>query len=281
MLMLPILCLSKTSTLVLLYALTPSQQWRTYLKISSAIVIAWGVSAFIALAFRCPMPEPWGILNEKCFSHTTFWSVTGVFDIAAEILIMVIPIFFVRHLKMSFSRKAMVVVAFMFRLIVVIFTILRLWVISDVEKHTSDPTFDAYRVSIYSQLVITLSVLVACIPFLRAFMDSLESGLLANHGQHGNFKSVSNELGYALKGMSGSGSKGYRSCDDSLDAGKKVEIVKPQQARPTPASIPEVALRHARGAGESDGESTTSAGAGSQREIIKKAQMHDGMGVAQ
>lgn len=276
--MIPIICLSKTSTLVLLYALTPSQKWRTYLKISSCAVVAWGFSSFIALAFRCPMPQPWGILNEKCFSPTTFWSITGVFDIIAEILIMVVPVFFVRHLKMSFSRKAMVVVAFLFRLLVVLFTILRLLVIADVEKRTTDHTFYANQVSIYTQLVITLSVLVACIPFLRAFMDSLESGLFTNYGQHENFNGVSNELGYPLKGMSGSGSKGYRSCDDSLDVGKKVEIVKPQQSRPKDTSILEV-ICNARG--ESDGESMTSAGAGSQREIIKRAQMHEGMGVGQ
>lgn len=41
-----------------------------------------------------------------------------------------------------------------------------------------DPAFDPWRTTISNQLVQCLSIATACIPYLKPFLDSLESGLL-------------------------------------------------------------------------------------------------------
>lgn len=65
-----------------------------------------------------------------------------------------------------------------------------------------DRTFDDYPISITTSVHITLSILTACIPFLRPVMDSLQSGILA-----GDVQTV---------GASGDGSRSYALQDASV-----------------------------------------------------------------
>ena len=45
-------------------------------------------------------------------------------------------------------------------------------------KHSSDLSFDSWKLVICTQLMQSVSITTACIPQLRPFLDSLESGLI-------------------------------------------------------------------------------------------------------
>lgn len=44
--------------------------------------------------------------------------------------------------------------------------------------NTTDPSFHLWKIILINQIVLTVSITTACIPYLRPFLDSVESGLL-------------------------------------------------------------------------------------------------------
>lgn len=118
---------------------------------------------------------------------------------------IVTPVILVRNLCMNLSRKLVVAFAFSFRLLVVGFNIVRIYFI----QAQKQDTFDAHMTAIFMQLVLCISLTVSCIPFLKLVMENLQSGLLANHGQHGfiskNGSGQSPSGSYALRNLSASG----------------------------------------------------------------------------
>lgn len=199
---------SKLSTAILLYDLTPAKTWRLAMRCFGVSLFAWFIISIICISFQCPLLDSWRILNinRKCLNQPAFWTAITVFDIIQEIFMIVTPVILIRNLCMSMSRKLVVVFAFSFRLLVVGFSILRIYFIQ-VKKQD---TFDAHMPAIFTQLVLCISLTVCCVPFLKSVMENLQSGLLANHGQHGlisgkNGSGQSPSGSYALQNLSASG----------------------------------------------------------------------------
>ncbi|KAK4691727.1 hypothetical protein P7C71_g5338, partial [Lecanoromycetidae sp. Uapishka_2] len=116
---------------------------------------------------------------------------------------------------MSAKRKTVVIIAFGCRIILFPLVVLRLVYLAPALS-SSDKPFD-YRNSIFVTLADTnASVLVACIPFLKPFMQGLDSGLLtsdlrvrgpktslfANMSSGRNTHNNSKERSYALRKVS-------------------------------------------------------------------------------
>ena len=64
-------------------------------------------------------------------------------------------------------------------------------------KHTSDATFDCWPFVVTAEVIQCLAILTACIPYLKPFMESMESGLiraddLRRRGVHGNSNGYGN-----------------------------------------------------------------------------------------
>ena len=45
---------------------------------------------------------------------------------------------------------------------------------------TSDFTFDLFSVAMINQIVVALSIFTACVPYMRPFFESLETGMIRN-----------------------------------------------------------------------------------------------------
>lgn len=144
---------------------------------------------------------------------------------------IVIPVLLIRNLCMSMSRKLVVAFAFSFRFLVVGLSIVRIYFI----QNQKQDTFDAHLTAIFAQLVLCISITVSCVPFLKSVMENLQSGLLANHGQHGlisgkNGSGQSPSGSYALRNLSASGKMSKQVSVHSL--GKVDRVAPMSQSRP-------------------------------------------------
>lgn len=121
------LALSKFSLLFLLMRLisSPQKAYRLLLRASWALMLGYFVAEIFALALQCDLPNTWDITNGQCInivcardellthiqkiclhrSQGAFWDFDAAFDIAAALMILVLPCMIIWPLQMSTSRK--------------------------------------------------------------------------------------------------------------------------------------------------------------------------------
>ncbi|GMF71867.1 unnamed protein product [Aspergillus oryzae] len=58
--------LSKMSTILLIWRLTPSKILRRSCAVATGIVVGWSIFAVLGIAFQCEMPGPWLYSPERC-----------------------------------------------------------------------------------------------------------------------------------------------------------------------------------------------------------------------
>jgi hypothetical protein len=61
-----VLALSKISTILLVWKLTPSKSLRRSCTIIAGIVLGWSIFAVFSLAFQCGLSRPWVYSPERC-----------------------------------------------------------------------------------------------------------------------------------------------------------------------------------------------------------------------
>lgn len=61
-----VLSLSKMSTILLVWKLTPSKSLRRSCAVAAGIVVGWSIFAVLSIAFQCQFPGPWLYSPERC-----------------------------------------------------------------------------------------------------------------------------------------------------------------------------------------------------------------------
>lgn len=140
-----------------------------------ALIAAWCIGSIVALSVSC---SPARFVNEQpeqqCHLQTKFRVITA-FDIFTEILLMVLPIFFISPIQMKRYIKFQVVIAFGFRLPVMGFAAAHLHYVSKY-AHSSNVSKAIIPALVFQQFELFWSLLAATIPTLKAFMRSFNSG---------------------------------------------------------------------------------------------------------
>ncbi|KAI9756786.1 MAG: hypothetical protein M4579_003703 [Chaenotheca gracillima] len=173
------LAFAKVSSLTFLAQLTPDKNHLAVTRAIQASVAVWAVAAVFGVAFQCNMPQPWAIITGKCFNQIAFWDAIGVLDILIDVAIVALPVYIVWSLQMARSGKAIVIGAFASRIIVIPATALRLYFIPRAVG-SSDPTLNAWLYIVCTQVAVSMSIFTSCIPYLKPFMESLETGMLVS-----------------------------------------------------------------------------------------------------
>lgn len=62
------LVVTKGSMLFALRAITPYVAHRMVIYGTSFVTVAWGTSAVFAVAFQCPSPRRWDVVDHKCIN---------------------------------------------------------------------------------------------------------------------------------------------------------------------------------------------------------------------
>ena len=132
-------------------------------------------------------------------------------DILTELVVVIIPVLMMIPVQVAVSKKAVIVAAFIFRLMSVAVTIVRLFYIHPATVHSPDTTFDAVNYNIVTQCVLSICITTACIPCLKPFLDGFDSGFMGisfkdrmpggsqSHSRNRDYKM--NDLAYANAGL--------------------------------------------------------------------------------
>lgn len=150
---------------------------------------------------------------------------------------------------------------------VVALSIVQIYYIHSKWSGSADPTFDLWLVVLVTQLVQCLSIITACVPYLKPLLEALETGMIrasaGSSGQSYGIGSVNRFKKYGLtsrlasKPNNRSQSSGVRM--DNLGYTGGAKLGDPPHNRQT------VTVSARNGAGDSDGDSQTS-----ESKIIKK-----------
>ncbi|KAL8935476.1 MAG: hypothetical protein Q9216_005404 [Gyalolechia sp. 2 TL-2023] len=179
LLYIPCICLSKLAVLFLLRNITPVATHRTIIVAVGVLTVLWAMAAELAMAFQCRLPSPWAIFDGHCMDITAFWYCFGVIQLLLDFALVTLPWLIVRRVRMSRHRKVVIVCSFGTRLTVVVGVVTQLVYFNNATR-SDDIPLNLWSEIICCQVVESLSIITACMPYLKPFFDSLETGMIRN-----------------------------------------------------------------------------------------------------
>ncbi|KAL8793917.1 MAG: hypothetical protein Q9195_003536 [Heterodermia aff. obscurata] len=108
-----------------------------------------------------------------------------ILNIISDLGLVCLPVLIIWTLQISVAKKSTIVGCFVPRLSVVAVSIVHLkWL--KIVSGGHDPTFDLWLPMLAVQVIQNLSIITACIPYLKPFLESLETGMLGSddHRRH-------------------------------------------------------------------------------------------------
>ncbi|KAF7552851.1 hypothetical protein G7Z17_g4038 [Cylindrodendrum hubeiense] len=174
------------------------------------VVGLWGLSAFVVNFFQCKLPTPWDYSDsDQCINLTAFWTYYSIANIVTDIAIVAIMTDNARRIQTSWSKRILVICVFGSRIFVTPAAAVQIY-FSNKAFASDDPSFSIWEAAITIQLVQCLAIFTVCVPNLKPFLDSLESGQIRVDDLRRQGKSSSN--GYPTYRQ---GHSGYKSAQNS------------------------------------------------------------------
>ncbi|KAI1274446.1 hypothetical protein F5Y07DRAFT_214129 [Xylaria sp. FL0933] len=171
------LALIKWSISISIQQLSPSATHQRLDWVLRLAVGVWVLSAVLTSLFQCAFPAPWDYIHgSHCINRRAWWAYVAVGNIGTEFFIVALYCLIIGSLRMSLLRRSMVLLIFSTRLIIIGIALAQLAVFLDVFP-SLDLTKDLWLPTILNQAILSASVVTACGPYLRPFMESLESGI--------------------------------------------------------------------------------------------------------
>jgi len=131
----------------------------------------------------------------------SFWTYVHVLNCLTDIALVILPLVIVLDLQMSLGQKVRTMLIFAVRIFTIAATIAEIVLLLDV-LDTADPTFEYWLPSVFAGLVQSLSIITSCLPYLKPFLESFQSGMIRSD----DFQRTTG----ALYGSGGSQSAGKR-----------------------------------------------------------------------
>ncbi|KAK3358071.1 hypothetical protein B0T25DRAFT_176443 [Lasiosphaeria hispida] len=201
--------LTKCSILLLYIRLFGNVRWIKW--VCWFLVISVGmycVASVVATVFQCdPVPRAFNkLIPGVCINNATFWYANAGFNIATDVIILLIPMPLVWQLQIPRIQKAALIVVFALGGFVVITSCLRMTTIN-IAATSPDSTFDISS-TMWTMIEMNVAIVCACLPMVRPLLVKLFPSLMP--------KSSSNARKYGgasggTGGGGGFGSKGYMS----------------------------------------------------------------------
>ncbi|TGO46529.1 hypothetical protein BOTNAR_0581g00040 [Botryotinia narcissicola] len=166
---------AKMSIVMFIYDFTPIAAESIATKVLGIVISLWAITSILAVAFQCRSSKVWDSISGECFNQTAFWNYSAIVNIVTDASLILLITFIALHIQTTWSRKLTLICIFGTRICVIAAVCCQLYYLN---QRISDPTFDPWRTTICNQIVQCLSIITACVPYLKMFLDSLESGLL-------------------------------------------------------------------------------------------------------
>ncbi|OQE47079.1 hypothetical protein PENCOP_c001G01312 [Penicillium coprophilum] len=176
LLLILVLSLSKMSTILLVWKLTPNKSLRRSCIVTGGIVVGWTVFAVLSIAFQCELPHVWLYSPRRCAGQGALFYPIAVFNILTEIIIIVLPFIMMRHVQMAQNKRAKILCSFSLRLSIVGLGIAHL-ALTPSFTHSTDVSWDISIWEVVGQAMMLTTVTIACVPTLYHIFAGLHSGL--------------------------------------------------------------------------------------------------------
>ncbi|KAI1171341.1 hypothetical protein F4777DRAFT_64194 [Nemania sp. FL0916] len=202
------LALIKWSISASIQQLSPRATHKRLDWILRIVVGFWLLTAVLTSLFQCALPTPWDYLfGSRCINRRAWWGYVASFNIATEVFIVALYFLIIGNLRMSFARKTLVLLIFSSRILVIGIALSQLIIFLHIFP-SLDLTKDLWLPTILNQAILSTSVVTACGPYLRPFMESLESGMTRVDHMPGSQEDLARPRtgsnGYGLSGFSSS-----------------------------------------------------------------------------
>ncbi|KAI0412116.1 hypothetical protein F5X98DRAFT_382917 [Xylaria grammica] len=189
--------LSKLSATMVIRNLSVALLHKRLSQVLNCLTFIWALTSIAPLLFQCKAPRLWNFLGNGCLNRKAIWYYIITTNILLDAGLIALPFAVLWHLQISLARKVAVFACFALRILVIaalIWQIVESRNISD----RQDPTFLYWTFAISTSVTQNLAVVVACIPYLKPFLDSLESGLIRSDDirRRGNLAGKSTSSNY-------------------------------------------------------------------------------------
>ncbi|KAF1995267.1 hypothetical protein P154DRAFT_445865 [Amniculicola lignicola CBS 123094] len=189
------LAFAKLSIIILLMILTASDLHRRVGMSLTAVVATWGVVAVFTAAFQCGIEEPWHSFGKgnKCLGLPAFWRGMGIINMLTDLALILFPVHVIVTLQMSAGKKLTILVFFGARSLDIVATGIQ---VAYASAFASDnPTRDLWKWTLTTQVVECITILTACVPYLRPLLESIPSGMYG--ADELRRRGTPSELGYS------------------------------------------------------------------------------------
>ncbi|PPJ53915.1 hypothetical protein CBER1_04636 [Cercospora berteroae] len=179
-------CLAKLSILVFTRRIFAGDIYKesVFFGVSYAATIIYGVLGVLLSSAGCrPADSLTPSVNAVCDFNTARWTIITAFDGLTELIILAMPIWFISKNQLKASKKRIVIFVYMFRLIVIGFSIATTSTYFDFLKTTSNDPIDIAPTIAWQEVSLGFSLISASFPCLRSFLWAFMSrGLMTMYG---------------------------------------------------------------------------------------------------
>ncbi|KAK2603224.1 hypothetical protein N8I77_009697 [Diaporthe amygdali] len=167
----------KVSSCQLLGGISPNETPLTY-WFKAEYARLWLTSATLLSIFQCAIPTPWDYVNGSSCLDRRAWSIyVSALNIITELGFVFLYVWIIGNLQISVLKRTTVLLVFLTRLLVIGAAAAQLAVFLKAYP-SPDITNSLWLPTVCNQIVVFLSILTACLPYLRPFMESLESDVV-------------------------------------------------------------------------------------------------------
>ncbi|PYH89210.1 hypothetical protein BO71DRAFT_390071 [Aspergillus ellipticus CBS 707.79] len=169
--------LGKLSLAVLFYIiLSGTGQTKPTLVVGSFLIL-WTMTMIIAVSLQCHPPEVWNLASGACIDVTALWTYFNATNIVIEAVLVIVPCVVVFRLNLRLRRRLVVIGCFSVRTLDIVVSAIQLHYTDAFNTHTSI-SLALWPWIMCSQVLQTVTIVSACVPYLREFLESFPSGML-------------------------------------------------------------------------------------------------------
>ncbi|KAF2266928.1 hypothetical protein CC78DRAFT_614733 [Lojkania enalia] len=175
------LCAANSAAIIFGLMLQPSKNHQLYLKATQGFGFVWLIVSIFGIAFQCKLPQPWALLRNQCFDQRAFWAFVEATNLATNFAITVVLIAIVWGLQMKTPKtKYLLALVFGTRSLLIIPVAFKLsYMFHRGLTHDTgnwNPTSDSVEEVILTSVIMNASIAIACLPFMKTLMESLQPG---------------------------------------------------------------------------------------------------------
>ncbi|THV72192.1 hypothetical protein D6D27_09751 [Aureobasidium pullulans] len=189
----PTLCMAQMSAFFLVESIPASKTVQNVIRYMNVGNLTWSVVAILCVVFQSKPPEVWALPATSINMHI-FWTIECVVAIIVELTLMFIPFWVIAPLQTSRAKRTTILVAFSFRIIVVVSLAARLAIMPSPADIEANSTRSLAAPVIVSQAVLCSAIVMTSIPVLSRFLDQFETGMLRIDENQGTGQGSSNPI---------------------------------------------------------------------------------------